>query len=265
MAGTSIQKRSDPAVRLLRAIRDGKDDRHVFVEGSKAIGEMVRSGWAPHTLYCSVRARPEATRLRTGLSLPTLPIVTLSDDVMSFVSDLAAPPGLIAVAKRQASAPLITSEPPFHLVLSGLQLPQNVGALLRTAEAAGVHRVWLTKGTADPFGPKVIRGSSGSVFRVPVGSGRSLLDVGASLKSQGMSLVATSAKASRDYDDFDWRGPVALAIGSEGAGFSADEERVFDVMVRIPMAGAVESLNAAAAAAVCMFEVARQRRREATP
>ena len=258
MTAKRIDKRSDPAVRLLRHVRDGADRSRVFVEGGKSIREMIASGWVPAAIYCRPDTLSEATGLR--VPHPSIPLVTLSADVMRFVSDLSTPPGLIAIAKRRRSPEPNPGAARLDLVLQGVQLPQNVGSLIRLAEAAGVAQVWVTQGTADPWGPKAVRGSAGSVFRVPVRAGLSLAETAKQLAAAGVALVGASARGSVDYDAFDWRAPAALAVGAEGSGFAPEDERNFSALIRIPMRGRAESLNVAAAAAVCLFEADRQRR-----
>jgi tRNA G18 (ribose-2'-O)-methylase SpoU len=159
-----------------------------------------------------------------------------------------------------SDAPIPAQSTGCFLILIGAQLPQNVGAMLRTAEGAGVVEVWICEATTDPFGPKAVRGSSGSCFRVPVRVGMRLDQALERLQSAGITPVAATQNGTIDYDRFDWRKPAALVLGAEGTGFSTEQEALFTTKLRIPMAGKIESLNVATAAAVCLFEAARQRR-----
>ena len=262
MTDTVVQKRSHPAVLRLRDIRDGNDDRMVFCEGLKILEEAMKSSLRPEAVYCTVDSASDVKNLLAPTA-GRVPVTLLADDVMKFVSDLSSPPGVIGLIKRPAlasDAPIPPSPKGCFLIVSGAQLPQNVGAMLRTAEGAGVAEVWICEATTDPFGPKAVRGSSGSCFRVPVRVGMKLDQALARLEAAGIAAVAATQNGTLDYDRFDWRKPAALVLGAEGAGFTTEQEALFKTRIRIPMAGKVESLNVATAAAVCLFEAARQRR-----
>lgn len=260
-----ILKRSDPIVRRLREARDRKNGSLVFCEGQKVVEELLRSSWETASLYCTKERHPTANKLLANAK-KQVPLTVLSDDVMNFCSDVATPPGLIALAKpsrlfdhdRDRSL-----EGSLNLVIHNVQLPQNVGALLRTAEAAGVDQVYLTDQAADPWGPKALRGSSGSIFRLAINPKRSLETVIAELRTKKIRCVAATQNGRLVYDNMDWTGGIALVMGSEGAGFTQKEIFVFDDTIKIPMKGRVESLNVSTAAAVCLFEAARQRKNEA--
>ena len=260
MSRKIISKRSDSQVLLLRKVRDGKDRAMVFCEGEKLVTELFQSDWRPRSIFCTNKTLPFAEKLIP--KSPSIPITVLSEDVMAFCSDLSSPQGLIALAKppERPSTPRESPGATLGLVIHGVQLPQNVGALLRTAEAAGVTDVLLSSTSADPWGPKALRGSSGSAFRVRIDRVPMLMDIRTQLKRRGMMMLAASQNGRMHYDEVDWRKPVALVVGSEGAGFSSEELTMFDQTIKIPMQGRVESLNVATAAAVCLFEAARQRR-----
>lgn len=259
MTVRKIEKRSDPMIRHLRKVRDGEDHERVFCEGFRLVEELLKSGWPVQEAYATPETEDRARALLHKHGSPTAPLRLLSESVMAFVSSVETPPGLIAVAKKKRT-PSTSPAAPLIVVLHGLQLPQNVGALLRSAEAAGASEVWTTRSTADPFNPKALRGSSGSAFRLPIFAYTSLADVARDLKTRGVLLVAAHQDGAVPYDRVDWCAPTALAVGSEGAGFAGSDASLFDLTIRIPMAGAVESLNVANAASVCLFEAARQRR-----
>ena len=258
MSVKKVTKRSDPAVRRLRAVRDREWTDLVFCEGYRLIEEAIKSGWPVDALFATDETVPRARELlRT--SKRGAPLTVLSADVMSFVSDVSTPPGLVALVTGRAPAEKPRGVP-LELVLSGLQLPQNVGALVRVAEAAGVSAIATTRTCADPWGPKALRGSAGSAFRVPIQTGAAFSELLDGFRSAGLAAVAATQNGTIDYDRFDWNRPAALAIGSEARGFTEEELARFDARLRIPMLGRVESLNAATAGAVCLFEAARQRR-----
>lgn len=259
MSPSKIDKRADPAVRHLRKVRDGEDAERVFCEGFRLVEELLKSGWVPLETYATPETESRARELLKRHNREATPVRLIAESVMSFVSGVDSAPGIITIAKRRRPSVTVTGTP-LVLVLHGLQLPQNVGAVIRSAEAAGVSEVYTTQTTADPFNPKSLRGSSGSAFRVPVHPPATLAEVAAVLKPRGIRLMAATQDGKDSHDSVDWRGPAALVVASEGAGFSGTDVSLFDKTIRIPMAGQVESLNVASAAAVCLFEAARQRR-----
>jgi TrmH family RNA methyltransferase len=265
MPAAQIEKRTDPAVRFIRKVRDGEDRDRVFCEGLHLAEELLASHWPIQDVFCLPEIRERVREVLTHHGSAGTTVRTVAPHVMSFVSDLDTPPGVIAIARKRPPKSPAGKSAALVLVLAGVQNPQNVGAVLRTAEAAGVSEVWTTRATADPFGPKALRASSGSAFRLPVIPAPSLAEVAAQVKARDVRLVGATQNGAKDHDLYDWTGPAALVMGSEGTGFSKDELALFDDTVKIPMRGAVESLNVGSAAAICLFEAARQRRRKDRP
>ena len=139
------------------------------------------------------------------------------------------------------------------------KLTDNLGMLLRSAEAAGVSGVVLAAGTVDPFGRRVVRGSRGAVFTVPISIQRDPAGVIEEARALGLQAVAASANADALYTDIDYTRPTLLAVGNEHTGVSDAVREVSDCVVRIPMLGRINSLNIAAAASVLLYEAVRQR------
>jgi TrmH family RNA methyltransferase len=178
--------------------------------------------------------------------------------VLSSLSDTVTPQGISAVLPLPSVAPPALID--LVLVLDGVRDPGNAGTLLRTAEAAGVHQVVFGPGAVDAFAPKVVRSAMGAHFRMSIAecdTWESVLEHAPALSS---AYVATLG-AALSYDEVDWRAPVVLIVGSEASGASEAALRVA-TPISIPMHGQVESLNAAMAGAVILFEAARQRRRQ---
>ena len=148
---------------------------------------------------------------------------------------------------------------PLLLLLEDVQDPGNVGTILRTAEAAGVSGVFLSGKCADLFQPKVIRATMGSVFRVPFRVEQDICGTVAWLQEKGVRLYAAALEGSESFFCNSYTEPCAFLIGNEGNGLSAELLQTADQRVRIPMSGRVESLNAAVAAAVFLYEAKRQR------
>ena len=186
----------------------------------------------------------------------------LSPEVLSSISETETSQGILAIAQRPAfDEEQIFRATPLIVVGVGIQNPGNVGALLRTAEAAGATGAYLTTGSADPMSWKALRGSMGSAFRLPHVSGLGAGDVLTRLSARGVTTTATVASGGDAYDAMDLTAPVAFLFGNEGAGLPADIAAKADRRVAVPMAPPVESLNVAVAAGILLFEAGRQRRR----
>jgi TrmH family RNA methyltransferase len=226
------------------------------------VAEVLASTWRVTGLYCVPEKRDVAKKLLSSSRQSNLSITFINESVMAFCSDLDTPPGIIALALKpeQVIAMSTDNEHPLDLVLHGVQLPQNVGAILRVAEAAGVARVISTSASADFYGPKVLRSAAGSAFRLSLIRSRTLSEsVNGAIKHKRAILAATQ-NGSVTYDEWDWAKPATLILGSEGQGFTEEELALATHTITIPMQGQVESLNVGMTAAICLFEAARQRR-----
>jgi TrmH family RNA methyltransferase len=151
---------------------------------------------------------------------------------------------------------------PLLVVLHQINNPVNVGAILRTAEAAGANGIITTSNTSDPFSPKSLRGAMGSAFRLPIWSEAPFEAAVEWCRARKISLVGTDADASLKHTDWSWTDATALVLGPESTGLTAAELQATDQKVSIPMAGEVESLNVSVAAGILLYEAARQRSME---
>ena len=145
------------------------------------------------------------------------------------------------------------------MVLEDLQDPGNLGTIIRTGEGAGIAGVIMTRETVDIFNPKTIRATMGSIYRVPFVYVQDIAETVAKLKTAGITVYAAHLKGEQYYDAFDYTGGSAFLIGNEGNGLKEQTANLADTYVKIPMAGQVESLNAAIATTLFMYEAARQR------
>ena len=187
----------------------------------------------------------------------------VDDRLFCRMCDTQTPQGILTVARmpRYVREDLTAgSNAPLILMLEDIQDPGNVGTILRTAEAAGVTGVFLSARCADLFQPKVIRATMGSIFRVPFLVEQDLCQTAVWLREQGVQLFAAELEGSESFFENNYRGPSAFMIGNEGNGLSKALILEAGQRVRIPMSGSVESLNAAVAAAVFLYEAKRQRK-----
>ncbi len=243
-------------VRGLQAKRSERDAQHLFViEGVRLAEEAAQAQAVPQLVLHTEKLDARGTAAVEALVALGASVEVVTPEVMAAAADTLTPPGLLAVVVRPQVA--VPNPLTFALVLDRLGDPGNLGTVLRTALAAGVQAVFLTPGSVDPFNPKVVRAAMGAHFHLPlITAGWDDLPV----HLAGLALWRAEAASGEPYDAVDWRPPAALLIGSEASGPSDAARHLAPRPVRIPMPGPAESLNAAIAAAVLMFEVARQRR-----
>ena len=186
----------------------------------------------------------------------------LDDRVFQAVSDTKTPQGILCVVEqfRYRLEDLTRRENPHLLILENLQDPGNLGTILRTAEGAGADGIILNRASVDIYNPKVIRSTMGSVYRMPFLYVEEIEEILPELKRRNIRTYAAHLKGKNCYDEEDYRTGTAFFIGNEGNGLSERLSCMADVRIRIPMEGSLESLNAAVAASILMYEVNRQRR-----
>ena len=185
----------------------------------------------------------------------------VSDAVFDSISDTKTPHGVICLVRQYhyQLEDLTAGKAPLCMVLENLQDPGNLGTIFRTAEGAGVTGILLSKESVDLYNPKVIRSTMGSVYRMPIFYTEDLHGVLGQWKKQGIGLYAAHLKGTHTYDQEDYRKPSAFLIGNESQGLTEETANLADHYIRIPMSGQVESLNAAVASAILMYEARRQR------
>jgi len=258
-----VASRQNPLVKeLRRAFARGETtpDGCCAIEGLRLVEEAIRSGLRFQTVFLRQSSLPQADRLLPQIAAQVETVV-LPNDVFDSAVATETPQGVAALAK----APSFTLDDvlrplhPLAVVLSGIQDPGNLGTILRSAEAFGASGVLLGEGTVGPFNAKAVRASAGSVFRVPVVAVK-LKEAIPRLHEAGLRLVATSSHGGTHADQANLAGPLAFFIGNEGSGLPRELISQMDETVVVPHSGQVESLNAAVAASVLLYEAARQRR-----
>jgi TrmH family RNA methyltransferase len=231
------------------------------VEGARETARALDAGVELREAYvCPGLLQRDARAVVGRLEDAGLPIVELAEPAFRKASYREAPDGILVVASAWSHRleDLELADEPLLLVIDGLEKPGNVGALLRTADAAGATAVFLTGAGTDVFNPNVIRASMGSVFARPVVPA-AVPDLAAWLAARSIRVLATSPGAERAFWDADLRGPTAIVVGSEHRGLEADWLSAADLRVRIPMRGMADSLNVATAGALLLYEALRQR------
>jgi len=261
----NITSRDNSLLRHVRAVRDGKIDHSIFVEGLRLCEEAFSSGLKIEaSIYSEEIARKErAADLIARLEGSCNRVASVSEKLLESISFTKTPQGIIALASRPANdlVSFKDKQPasPFVVILHRINNPVNVGAILRTAEAAGVTGAIATGHGSDPFSPKALRGAMGSAFRLPIWTGVEYADAISWSAERGIRTICGAARAPKAYTEIDWSGSLALIVGPESTGLSPEEIALADESVRVPMHGSVESLNVAVATGIILFEADRQR------
>jgi RNA methyltransferase, TrmH family len=234
----------------------------IGAEGERLIEEAFRSELAVEALLVSPAGEQALERLGRWLGPGRrVRLLRTSERLFATVSATESPQGIAALVRPRAFRfEDLAGGVPLIVVLAGVQDPGNVGTIVRSAEAFGATGVIAAAGTANPLGPKALRASAGSAFRVPLVARVGLPIALAQLRIAGLKFFAATAREpAQEPEQVDWRGPAALLVGSEAAGLPEEIERAADARVRIPLAAGVDSLNAGVAASVLLYEAARQR------
>ena len=256
----TIESPSNSTVQMLRDLHEasGRRARGAFlVEGTRLVAEAMAASWPLLVaLYDAERVSEDGELSELVAQLPLA--LPASARAIKHAGDTVNPQGIIAAAHMPASPVEIDVDEQLVLVLDGVSDPGNAGTLLRSALAAGVHTVLASSGSVDLFAPKVVRGGMGAHFRLKLGVSLSWEAVVAKLGTQ-RALVVAERRAELPYHEFNWLRPTALIVGNEVRGPSPEALQVATATVSIPMDPEVESLNAAVAGSVILFEAKRQR------
>jgi TrmH family RNA methyltransferase len=260
-----ISSRQNPLVRRFRQLASGDVDGaapDVLLDGEHLVREAVAS-----RIRIDVAAFSDAilesrlAPLASDISRQGGRVVVVSGSVLAAMSPVRQPSGVVAVAtlRRTSLDDALRQEPQLVFLLNDLQDPGNVGAIVRAGEACGVTGIVTGQGTADPYGWKALRGSMGSMFRVPVAARVPLAEAAHAARSRRLRLVAAVPHSGTLLPAFDLRGPSAILLGGEGQGIPEHLLQLADARLSIPMRDPVDSLNVGVAAALIAYEASRQR------
>lgn len=243
--------------------RERKKDGVFLAEGIKMFLEapldLIKEVYISETMESKILSQED----EVSQKLKETTYEILSDDVFRKAADTQTPQGILCVLKQPgySAEELLKGEPPLLLILEDLQDPGNLGTILRTAEGAGVTGVFMNKKTVDIYNPKTIRATMGAIYRVPFLYIEEIPTLLEELRKRGITSYAAHLSDSRWYDEPDYTCGCAFLIGNEGNGLKEETAKLADSYVKIPMDGQVESLNAAVAASLLIYEASRQRRR----
>ncbi len=258
-----IESTKNPRVKHVRAVRNGDDRKATCIEGSKLAEEALDAGIGLSLALVSPKfeASERGALLLERIECLPCEVKRCSDAVLAQASGVETPQGIIVLGKRRVHRPedLARGARPFIAVVAAVRDPGNVGAIVRSAEAAGASGFVALQGSADPWKDKALRASAGSIFRLPSLSAvteAAFVDLAA---KQGWTLVATEMRGGASLWDMDCgAGPLAFCFGAEGSGLPQSLVDRCSQRVHIPMADGVESLNVSVAASLVLFEMRRR-------
>ncbi|MGD0686660.1 MAG: RNA methyltransferase [Streptosporangiaceae bacterium] len=265
-AGAEITSARSPRVRAARQLarRALRQRARAFLaEGPQAVGEALNSGATITELFVTVAALARYGELAAEAASRGAAVQAVSGEVMAELAQTVTPQGLLAVCPfvDVPLARLIAAAPRLVVILASVRDPGNAGTVLRTADAAGADGVIFSGASVDPYNSKCVRASAGSLFHLPVVVGAPLAEVAAALRGAGLRVLAADGGARRGLDDPDLAArlvlPTAWLFGNEAWGLPGDLVELADEAVAVPIYGRAESLNLAAAAAVCLYSSAR--------
>lgn len=254
-----ITSTSNPQIKqimaLLKKSKERKEKKAFVIEGRKMFEEIAKQPERVLKAYVSESYAKEQKEMAA------VPYETVADSVFEAMAETVTPQGILAVVRMpEYSLEEMVNRAGTLVLLENLRDPGNLGTILRTAEAAGVSGVILSKESVDIYNPKVIRSTMGAVYRVPFLYAEDFYGLLKELSDQNVTLLAAHLKGVKTFDQADYSGKVGILIGNEANGLSKEAADLAKEKVRIPMAGEVESLNAAVAAALLMYEAFRKQK-----
>lgn len=254
-----IQSRDNPFFkelsRLAGSARQRGKAEQTLLDGAHLLAAYLDAGKQPQHILLNAVATRDAEITALLERAAGVPVTQLDDRLFAELSELKTPTGILAVIDLPQPTET-AADSRFALLLEDIQDPGNLGSMLRSAAAAGCDAVFLSTGCADAWSPKVLRAAMGGHFALDIHEREDLPMVAKSFRG---ALLAASLQATHSLYDCDLRGKVAFLVGNEGAGLSGELLDLAKQTIAIPMPGKVESLNAAAATAICLFEAVRQR------
>lgn len=236
-----------------------RKESKLALEGPNLVQEAVKAGLYPSEVYYTEQYYELEGREWLD-ELHQADKYLLSGALFKKIADTETPRAVAAIIPFDFNNPLeLESDSSIYIILDCLQDPGNMGTIIRTAAAVGVHTVYCLRGTVDPFSPKVLRATAGNIFRVRIEEVDGPKPLVEELKANNITTVAAVPGEGKIYWEADLNKPIALMIGNESRGLSDELLNLTDIKVQLPLAGEVDSLNASIAAGIILYEVRRQR------
>ena len=232
-----------------------EEEGRFIVEGIRFVEEAILSGYIDYILFSQKLFKTSDPERAMNVDCPKFEVET---ELLKEICDTENPQGIVAVVKKK-NWKFHEEANDFIVIADGIQDPGNLGAIIRTADAAGAGAVVTTKGTVDVYNDKTLRATMGSIFHLPIISAPDFNELAKSLIDMGYEIYAASLESSKYIYDCDFKGKSALILGNEANGIPQEHMEFVTQKIKIPMPGGSESLNVASAAAILIYEVVRQR------
>jgi len=260
-----ISSAQNPVIKEVKALKQKKfreESGMFFIEGIRFVEEALKENISINKVLVSecLEEINGGKEILKEVNERGYAVFTLPRKLFMEVSDTKSPQGILAVLQdRNCKIQDTYDERNFFIVLEEIQDPGNMGTIIRTADAVGATGVVLSKGCVDVYNPKVLRSTMGSVFHIPICTSEDIFKTLDDMKSKGIKVCAAHIGGDCDYYDMDFTDNIAVIIGNEANGISGKMKDYADILVKIPMPGKAESLNASVAAGILMYEVLRKR------
>ena len=256
-----LSSTKNPTIKEVRQLHRSKERRQqnlLLLEGNNVITTAVNSNYPLVTVFCTPKWQENHQQLLREISERGHKIQLVSQEVLASIATTVSPDGIVATAARQTALTPTISQTNLGLAVERLQDPGNLGTIIRTAVATGVDGLWLSQDSVDFDHPKLLRASVGEWFRLPMATTTDLSSIVQQHQQQQIQVIATVPNAKKTYWELDLTRPSLLLIGNESAGLSPQLQDLADEKISIPLYNEVESLNAAIAAALILYEAKRQ-------
>lgn len=265
---TIITSRDNQKLKFARSVRDAREPGFIFMEGARLAGEALRAALEIEEVLIgeSFGSKDSGRLFIEGLSGRDISPVVIADRIFASIADTKTPQGVVLIAKRPPTSLDLIGRAlsakrfgiPVVVYLREINNPSNLGAIFRTAEAAGAAGVIVSAGSAEAFSAKAIRAAMGANLRLPVGENVTLDEAVTWARENGLVSTAADINGRAEYTKIDWKVPRLVIFGSEAHGLGGAEREMIDEIINIPMESGVESLNLAVAGGIVLFEARRQ-------
>ena len=264
----NITSTSNPIIKEIKSLHKKKyrnEYKKYFVEGIRSVEEAIRyNSKVEYIVYSeSLLNLNGGSKLYEDILKLDINIIKTTDQVLKTISDTDNPQGIIAVVNMQDSSleDLVDDNKRFFIVLDRIQDPGNMGTIIRTCDAFNVDGVIISEGSVDLYNPKTIRSTMGSIFHIPIILSENILETIDYLRTNNIIIMSTALENSKDVYSVDLNKDIAIIIGNEANGVREELLNVSDANIKIPMGGKAESLNAAIASSIVIYEANRQRQK----
>ncbi len=250
-----ITSKDNETIKSIKKLKEKKYRTGSFiVEGIKMVKEALEQAEVEKIIVSETFSNSDDFK---GLNCDEQKLIISSDKVFEDLTDVVTPQGIIAVVKKSSNSEIDYSDE-FVLALDGIQDPGNLGTIIRTSDSANIKTILVSKDTVDAYSPKVVRSTMGGIFRTKVIEVEDLAQTLNSFKDSGYKVVTTELSAEKSIYDMDYKKSVVV-IGNEANGVTAEVSKIATEKVIIPMLGKTESLNAAVATSIMIYEYVRQK------